>query len=328
MFKQFFPKPQSSSAEEPDKALNNIEDISTQWNEDEPLKKFSVRVAVYDSLTTAPRVFDLSSDNFTVLVEQITAQVYTLCHEKGGSVPYTVLREAVENLIHADFKNAVITVMPDGNTVRISDHGPGINDKIRVFLPGFTTATEETRKLIKGVGSGLPIVNESLKLMGGSVTIEDNLKQGSVITLSMKNSQNQTKQHIPEEPVTQQSGKYEDEIQIPENSNIQSKSEQNKVNSVISISSDTSDDRENEQNFMTDEEIDSELSTRQKKVFLLIAEMGEIGPSTVTKELEISLSTAYRDLVTLEELGLVSSIDGGKRKLTDIGIRYLSFIFK
>ena len=79
---------------------------------------------------------------------------------------------------------------------------------------------------------------------------------------------------------------------------------------------------------MTDEEIDSELSTRQKKVFLLIAEMGEIGPSTVTKELEISLSTAYRDLVTLEELGLVSSIDGGKRKLTDIGIRYLSFIFK
>ena len=72
---------------------------------------------------------------------------------------------------------------------------PG-EDKIRVFIPGFTTATQETRKLIKGVGSGLPIVNESLKLMGGSITIEDNLKQGSVITLCMKNAQNELKNNI------------------------------------------------------------------------------------------------------------------------------------
>jgi len=316
VFKQIFPKTQPYSDDQTDNLINETDDLEINYAEDNLIKKFSVRVAVYDSLTTAPRVFDLSSDNFNILVEQITAQVYTLCHEKGGSLPYTVLREAVENLIHADFKNAVITVMPDGNTVRISDHGPGIEDKIRVFIPGFTTATQETRKLIKGVGSGLPIVNESLKLMGGSITIEDNLKQGSVITLCMKNAQNELKNNIQ--------AKKEDNKFI-ENSNIQNNSAHDKINSVISISSDLS--KENDIILKSDEEIDAELSNRQKKVFLLIADMGEIGPSTVTKELDISLSTAYRDLVILEDLGLVSSVDGGKRKLTDTGMRYLSFIF-
>jgi DeoR/GlpR family transcriptional regulator of sugar metabolism len=79
---------------------------------------------------------------------------------------------------------------------------------------------------------------------------------------------------------------------------------------------------------MSDEALDAILSSRQKKVFLLIAEMGEIGPSVVTKELDISLSTAYRDLVTLEELDLVASLDGGKRKLTKRGIDFLGYIFR
>jgi len=79
---------------------------------------------------------------------------------------------------------------------------------------------------------------------------------------------------------------------------------------------------------MSDEALGALLSSRQKKVFLLIAEMGEIGPSVVTKELDISLSTAYRDLVTLEELGLVVSLEGGKRKLTRRGVDFLSYVFR
>ena len=79
---------------------------------------------------------------------------------------------------------------------------------------------------------------------------------------------------------------------------------------------------------LSDEAIDAALTSRQKKVFLLIAEMGEVGPSVVTKELDISLSTAYRDLVTLEELNLVVSMEGGKRKLTRRGIDFLGYIFK
>jgi len=89
----------------------------------------------------------------------------------------------VENLIHAFFLDAVITIMNDGNTIRISDQGPGIRDKERAFEPGFTTATGELRRFIKGVGSGLPVAREQLAFLGGAISVEDNLERGTVVTL-------------------------------------------------------------------------------------------------------------------------------------------------
>jgi DeoR/GlpR family transcriptional regulator of sugar metabolism len=59
---------------------------------------------------------------------------------------------------------------------------------------------------------------------------------------------------------------------------------------------------------------------------ILVAELGEIGPSIASKELDMSLSTVYRDLVALEELHLLQSTDAGKRRLTDQGIEFLGFL--
>jgi DNA-binding IclR family transcriptional regulator len=56
-------------------------------------------------------------------------------------------------------------------------------------------------------------------------------------------------------------------------------------------------------------------------------EMGSIGPSAVQRELEIALSTAYRDLAHLEEEGLLVSDEQGKRSLTDTGVSYLDSLF-
>jgi DNA-binding MarR family transcriptional regulator len=64
------------------------------------------------------------------------------------------------------------------------------------------------------------------------------------------------------------------------------------------------------------------LSTRQKQVMALVLESGSAGPSLVSKELGVGISTAYRDLASLEELGLITS-DGGKRHLTAEGLSYL-----
>jgi len=44
-------------------------------------------------------------------------------------MPFVVLREAVENLIHADFQDAIVTIMPDGNVVRVSDPRAGHKEK-------------------------------------------------------------------------------------------------------------------------------------------------------------------------------------------------------
>jgi DNA-binding transcriptional ArsR family regulator len=61
------------------------------------------------------------------------------------------------------------------------------------------------------------------------------------------------------------------------------------------------------------------ISERQQKVLLTVLECGEVGPSTVADRLEISVSTAYRDLSVLEEHGLVMADDSGKRLISPLG---------
>ena len=143
-----------------------------------------VRIAVYDSIGTIPRIVDIRSSDHGELLNEVSSKTYAFAHDKGGAVPYVAIKETVENLLHADIQEAVITILPDGNTIRVSDQGPGIIDKDRAFLPGFTTATSTMKDIVRGVGSGLPIVKDSMHSVGGYILIEDNLKKGCVITLS------------------------------------------------------------------------------------------------------------------------------------------------
>ena len=62
-----------------------------------------------------------------------------------------------------------------------------------------------------------------------------------------------------------------------------------------------------------------EISDRQEKVLLTVLEYGELGPSTVAEHLEISVSTAYRDLSVLQEQGLLHSDETGKRVISPLG---------
>lgn len=61
------------------------------------------------------------------------------------------------------------------------------------------------------------------------------------------------------------------------------------------------------------------ISERQQKVLITVLECGEVGPSTVAERLEISVSTAYRDLSVLEEHGLVNTDESGKRIISPLG---------
>jgi DNA-binding transcriptional ArsR family regulator len=69
------------------------------------------------------------------------------------------------------------------------------------------------------------------------------------------------------------------------------------------------------------------LSTRQKQVLAIVMELGSAGPSAVAKELSVGLSTAYRDLASLEDAGLIVADETGKRQLTEFGVSYLDTIF-
>jgi DNA-binding transcriptional ArsR family regulator len=142
------------------------------------------RIALYDDLLSAPRVTEVQPGPTDEFIERLSTEVYEQAKNAGGTIPYTVIREVAENFIHARFKEATVSVLDEGNTIRFSDQGPGIAHKEKVQLPGFTSATEPMKRYIRGVGSGLPIVREYLDYTGGTISIEDNLGSGSVVTIS------------------------------------------------------------------------------------------------------------------------------------------------
>lgn len=232
------------------------------------------RIAIYDSLATAPRVEEVDASDLGEAIEKVASRTYNLARERGGGVPYTIIREIAENLIHAGFTEVVVTILDDGNTVRFADQGPGITDKQRVFLPGFSTATAEMKRHIKGVGSGLPIVKECLSFASGTVEIDDNLGRGTVVTLRV----------APRPKEVEAAPVVADEL--------------------------------------------PRLSHRQKQVVSLVMELGSAGPSAVARELSVGLSTAYRDLASLEEAGLIVADESGKRALTERGVTLLDAILK
>jgi len=250
--------------------LRSLQDSDGPADAAEP----EVRLAVYDSPLAAPRVVSLRGSEFHEFVGDLAARTYNFGRERGGRIPYIVIREIIENLIHAYFQGAVISILDDGNTIRISDQGPGIPDKEKALQPGFTTATPQMRRLIKGVGSGLPVAREQLAFLGGAIAIDNNLTRGTVVTLTVGAESPKASPQVPEHPSR------------------------------------------------------PEPTPRQKKVLLLIAELGSAGPSAIAKELAVSQSTAYRELHLLARWRLVDSKGGGKRTLTEEGIAVLGEVFK
>lgn len=143
------------------------------------------RIAMYDDLRSAPRVTEIKPAPTGEYIEQLASTVYEQARAAGGTIPYTVVREVSENFIHARFAEIIVSILDGGSTIRFADQGPGINQKEKAQLPGFTSAVEPMKHFIRGVGSGLPIVKEYLDLSHGTITIEDNLGTGAVVTISM-----------------------------------------------------------------------------------------------------------------------------------------------
>lgn len=158
------------------------------------------RIAVFDDPSASPRVVVIQPSDVRTFLEEITATVTKLAKEQGGSISFTVIREVVENYVHAYFIEPTITILNGGNTIRFSDQGPGIREKDRALEYGTTSATEEMKRYIRGVGSGLPYAQQYMEDHGGTLTIEDNMNAGTVVTISMPTP------HAAEVAASQQQG--------------------------------------------------------------------------------------------------------------------------
>src|SRR5215213_3752980 len=143
-----------------------------------------VRIVVYPR-GGEPEITEVSAANPRSATQKFTRFVSERVGEAGGQVPEESIREVVENLIHAGYQGVVISVLDDGNVVRVSDKGPGVENKSRAMEFGFSGAAPEALGEIRGVGAGLGIARAAAEKVGGTVTIEDNIGGGTVATISV-----------------------------------------------------------------------------------------------------------------------------------------------
>ena len=233
-----------------------------------------VRIAVYTGGGT-PEITEVSASDPGSATRKFTRFVSEKVREAGGRVPEESIREVVENLIHADYRGVVISVLDNGNVVRVSDKGPGVENKSRAMEFGFSGAAPGDLGEIRGVGAGLGIARAAAEKVNGTLTIEDNIGGGTVATISVAGDEAVTEEKEAAPPPPQR--RYPDGVP--------------RMN----------------------------ISERQQKVLITVLECGEVGPSTVADRLEISVSTAYRDLSVLEEHGLVMADESGKRLISPLG---------
>lgn len=162
-----------------------MSEASTYQDFDYSYVNATARVALYDDMKSAPRVSKVEPADTNEFIERLTTTVYEQSKLAGGKIPYTLIREVSENFIHAQFKEIVVSIFDNGNTVRFADQGPGIHEKEKAQEPGFSSAIEPMKDYIRGVGSGFPIVRDYLSDRDGSIVIEDNLTSGAVVTISL-----------------------------------------------------------------------------------------------------------------------------------------------
>lgn len=164
----------------------------------------SARIAVYDDMSMPPRVVLVEPADIATYLSNITQTVYELVSQKCDEWPFMVIRELVENYIHALFIEPSISILDKGRTIVFSDQGPGIVNKEASRGVGFSSATPAMKKYIRGVGSGFPIVENHMKTHNGTIRIEDNLGHGTIVTVSLGDPRDtQTQTPVPPQAAQQ-----------------------------------------------------------------------------------------------------------------------------
>lgn len=142
------------------------------------------RIACYDDPLSEPRIVEVPPAPTREFLTNLAQTIWQQVRNWDSPIPYAVIADVSENFIHAQFSEMVVSIFDHGNTIRFSDQGPGIPHKEQAQEWGFSTATEPMKEYIHGVGSGLPRVKEFLACKNGTITIEDNLGSGAVVTIS------------------------------------------------------------------------------------------------------------------------------------------------
>ena len=302
----------------------------------------SALLAYQETESATPTVVTVNDPVPAHFLESLIYSTCQVLEEKNSLIPNRVAAELITNLAHAEFRRCVITVSADGNQLTVSDHGPGIPNKEKALLLGYYGEPPESyRSLIRGAGTGLPLAHQLITAAGGDLILTDNLIGGTVATALVRfpvkqtvldiQSMGETAGAIKQRPRKRNRGQNDaakagDPIKETEDNYLRI-TDPKAGPSQLSDAEDAELIQLNTQGPAVAEalsDLQTKLSRRQRRVLFLVADLGEVGPSTASTELDMSLSTAFRDLVVLEEMGLVHSDPNGKRSLTPLGARVIA----
>lgn len=277
---------------------NTNQDEKTTDSNNSLAVRYAARIAVYDDKSAAPRVVLVEPKDVRSYLDEIAATVNQLAHEQGGKIPFMVMREIVENFIHAHFVAPTISIMDNGNTIRFSDQGPGIKEKNRALEFGTSSATEEMKSFIRGVGFGLPYAQQYMVEKGGSLTLEDNISGGTIVTLSTRCFKDAHIQTLPTQEDTEEAPVNHQKQSIPRASHTVSQQPVTQLPNLV-------------------------LTDRAKLVLQYLSEHEWVGATELTSAYGLSTPTWSRELKSLVNIGIIGKI-GQKYKLTTIGETLLS----
>lgn len=221
----------------------------------------AIRIVIYGRVGHPPHVTHLSDPDPGALVERAYLALVDAC-----AVPPLAIREVIENLVHAEFRDAFASVIDSGRILRIADRGPGIADPAQALEPGFSTASARLRRIIRGVGAGLPTARDLVSQDGGSLELAPNLDRGTVVTLTAAG------RPAADAPSEAPAGGL-------------------------------------------------------ARLLALVLELGDADIDALAGELEWSIARCGRELVYLEQLGLVQRDDAGRRRLTERGSQTVAELF-
>ncbi len=185
-----------NSSEHPDNDACATQTIQMVTEQNERLSKMVKTLLDMSELQTVARDDEIALD---ALVEEVLADLEPLAQEKNiqlvqkcepvgmmGSdiLIYRLVYNLVENAIKYNRLDGTVTVMAtekEGHIcIRVEDTGNGIPEELkeRVFDPFFRVDKSRSRAL-GGVGLGLALVHEIVRVHDGEVTIKDNKAGGT-----------------------------------------------------------------------------------------------------------------------------------------------------
>jgi PAS domain S-box-containing protein len=148
---------------------------------------------------TAVPVDEALRDTESMIAPQVLAKGLRYNY-KGGDKSFSVLAdpEKLQQIVLNLLSNAVKFTEPGGTItlsavaagtcieIRVADTGPGISpEKLEKIFDPFVQAERRLNQPVQGVGLGLAISQDLARAMGGGVTVESEVGEGSTFTLSL-----------------------------------------------------------------------------------------------------------------------------------------------